>query len=166
MSKQAIYDINLETSVPPQRLLSAATDFSRRRPDLWPTITRKHYRVFSVGDHTAETEEGTTPVHHRYKYVWTDDGVVRATTVAATVMRTGSIWELRVRPREGGGSRVQIHVEMGFKGLARAIGPLVMRLNGGGAETYRKWFTQTLAVLEAEDSPPRAVGRSRTSERD
>jgi hypothetical protein len=146
---QAVYDIDIETSVSPERLLAAATDFSERRPDLWPTITRKRYHVFSIGDHTADVEEGTTPVHHRYRYEWTDDGVVRATTTHATVMNTGTIWELQVRPREGGGSKVHIHVEMGFKGVVRPVGRLAMRINGGGAETYRKWFMQTLAVLEA-----------------
>jgi hypothetical protein len=166
MGKQAVYDIDIETSVPAERLLAAATDFSARRPDLWPTITRKRYRVVSIGDHQAEAEEGTTPVRHRYAYVWNDEGVVRATTVDATVMNTGSIWELRVRPRDGGGSNVHIHVEMGFKGLAKPIGPLVMRLNGGGAETYRKWFMKTLSVLEAEVRAPRPVEGDFSSTRD
>jgi hypothetical protein len=166
MGEQAVYEIDIETTVEPERLLAAATDFSERRPDLWPTITRKRYRVFSIGDHTAETEEGTTPVHHRYKYVWSDDGVVRATTVDATVQSTGSIWELRVQAREGGGTNVHIYVEMGFKGMAKPIGPLLMRLNGGGAETYRKWFMKTLAVLEAEVRPPRRGGGDLTSPRD
>jgi hypothetical protein len=149
--KSRVYDISLESNVAADHLLAAATDFSERRPDFWPTITRRRYHVFSVGDHVAETEEGTSPVHHRYKYEWTDDGVVRATTVDASAMTTGSIWELRVRPGEGGGSKVHIHVEMGFKGLMRIAGPVMFRLNGGGAETYRKWFLKTLAVLEAED---------------
>jgi len=148
--KSAVYDVRLETNVAPERLLAAAIDFSERRPSLWPTITRRRYRVFSLGDHSAETEEGTSPVHHRYKYAWTDDGVVRATTVDASAMTAGSIWELRVRPGEGGGSKVDIHVEMRFKGLMRVAGPFMFRLNGGGAETYRKWFMKTLAVLEAE----------------
>lgn len=152
MGKQAIYEIDVETSVSPERLLAAATDFSERRPDLWPTITRSRYRVLSLGDHTAETEEGTAPVHHRYKYQWTDEGIVRATTVAATVMAGGSIWEMRVRPRGGGGSKVQIHVEMGFNGPFRVIGPVAMRLNGGVAETFRKWFMKTLSVLEREEA--------------
>lgn len=39
---------------------------------------------------------------------------------------------------------------MAFKGVFKAIGPLAIRLNGGGAETYRKSFMQTVAVLEAE----------------
>ena len=39
---------------------------------------------------------------------------------------------------------------MAFKGVFKAIGPLAFRLNGGGAETYRKWFMKTVAVLEAE----------------
>src|SRR5437667_4228143 len=148
------YDIDLEATSPPEQMLAAATDFSERRPDFWPTITRNRYRVFSVGDHTAETEEGTAPVRHRCRYGWTDDGVVRATTVDATVMATGTIWELRVRPRDGGGSNVHIHVEMAFNGVFKAIGPLAFRLNGGGAETYRKWFMKPVAVLEAEGPVP------------
>lgn len=150
MSQPHIYNLSFETSVPPERLFAAATDFSERRPDFWPNISREQYRVFSVGDHTAEVEEGTKPVHHRYKYEWTDDGFVRATTVHATVMNTGSIWEMRVRPRDGVGSRVDIHVEMGFKRLVAPVGMLVMALNGGVAETYRKWFVKTLVVLERE----------------
>jgi hypothetical protein len=65
-------------------------------------------------------------------------------------MTAGSTWELRVRPRDGAGSHVDIHVEMGFKRLVAPVGKLVMRLNGGGAETYRKWFMKTLVVLERE----------------
>jgi len=37
---------------------------------------RRTYRVFSLGVHTAEAEEGSPGVHHRYKYDWTDGGVV------------------------------------------------------------------------------------------
>ena len=39
---------------------------------------------------------------------------------------------------------------MAFKGVFKAIGPLAFRLNGGGAETCRKWFMKSVAVLEAE----------------
>lgn len=146
----AIYDVDVHTAVLPQRLLAAATDFTDHRPDLWPNINRKQFRVYSLGDHTADVEEGTAPVHHRYRYQWSDDGVVRATTIDATAMTTGSIWELRIRPSPSGGSDIRIHVEMGFKGPIGMIGRLVMGLTGGGAETYRKWFMKTVAVLEAE----------------
>jgi hypothetical protein len=57
---------------------------------------------------------------------------------------------MRVRPGEGGGSIVDIHVEMGFKGAARLLGRVVMRFYGGGVATYRKWFMRTLDVLERE----------------
>ena len=149
MGKQTVYDVDITTSVPPERLLAAATDFSERRPVLWPNINRKLYRVFSIGDHTADVEEGTAPVHHRYRYEWTDDGTVRATTIDSSVMTTGSIWELQLRPRPGSGSTVHIHVEMGFKGPMGALGKLMMLFNGGGAATYRRWFMKTLAVLES-----------------
>src|SRR5439155_1048338 len=84
--------------------------------------------------------EGTAPVHHRYRYEWTDDGTVRATTIEASAMTTGSIWELQLRPRPGSGSTVHIHVEMGFKGPMGALGKLMMLFNGGGAATYRTWW--------------------------
>jgi len=48
MGKHVVYDFTVDTPVSPERMLAAATDFSERRPDLWPLITRKHYRVFSV----------------------------------------------------------------------------------------------------------------------
>jgi len=150
MAGPAIYDFTIETTVPPRRLLTAATDFSERRPDLWPNITRERYHVFSVGDHTADVEEGSFPVRHRYRYEWTDDGIVRAITTEASVMTTGSVWEMRVRPREDGGSLVHVHVEMSFKGAVRPLGRLVMRLNGGAAATYRKWLMKTINVLEQE----------------
>lgn len=150
MEKPGVYDFTIETTVSPERLLAAATDFSDRRPDLWPGISRRSYRVFSLGDHTADVEEGTSPVHHSYHYEWTDDGTVRAITTEATVMTTGSVWEMRVRPREGGGSIVHIHVEMEFKGAAGLLGRLMMRFYGGGAATYRMWFMRTLDVLERE----------------
>jgi hypothetical protein len=40
MDKPAVYDFRIETTVSPERLLAAATDFSERRPDLWPGISR------------------------------------------------------------------------------------------------------------------------------
>jgi hypothetical protein len=83
MGKHSVYDVSIETNVSPERLLAAATAFTDRRPDLWPNIDRKQYRVFSVGDHTAE-------------------------------------WKR-------------------------------MRLSGGGAETYRRWFMKTIAVVEMEN---------------
>jgi len=145
---RAIYDLSFESSAPPERLLAAATDFSKRRPDFWPGITRRQYRVYSLGHHTAEVEEGTAPVHHRYRYDWTDDGLVRATTIDATAVRTGSVWEMRVGPRPGGGSKVHLHLEVAYKGPVGALVGLAMRLTRGGA--YRGSFSKTLAILEAD----------------
>ena len=101
-------------------------------------------------------EEGKFPVHHRYKYEWTDDGIVRATTIKATAMATGSVWEMRVRPRDGGGSDVHVHMAVGLKGPVGTMGKLVIRFSGGGAETFRKFFMKTLAVLEAESGHEQA----------
>lgn len=46
MRKPAVYDLVVETKISPDRLVTAATDFSERRPDVWPGITQSS-TVFS-----------------------------------------------------------------------------------------------------------------------
>jgi hypothetical protein len=55
---------------------------------------------------------------------------------------------MRVRPRDDGGSHVDIHVEMEFKGSVGAMARLMTRLSGGGVAIFRKWFMQTVRILE------------------
>lgn len=148
MSKHRVFDYTVETSVSPQRMVEAATDFSERRPALWPLITRKTYRVYSTGDREAEVDEGTRPTHHRVKYTWTDD-TVRGETIDASGVTAGSLWEMKVRPRDGGGSFVDLHMEMTFKGLMGFMGQMRTSM-GGGARVFQNWFMRTIRILEAE----------------
>jgi hypothetical protein len=76
----------LESSAPPERVLAAATDFSDRRPELWPNSSR-----------------------------WSTPGTVRATVLESNVFTSGT-WELRAEPRPGGGSRVSVVNDRQTKG--------------------------------------------------
>lgn len=48
----------VETSLAPERVLAAATDFSERRPEIWSAIDPARYEVHTVGEDTAEVTEG------------------------------------------------------------------------------------------------------------
>ena len=64
---------------PPEVFLRALTDFSPRRPELWPNLSPKLYQVHSVGENEAEVTEGSSAfggVWERTRYDWSEPGVV------------------------------------------------------------------------------------------
>src|SRR5947209_16104664 len=101
----------LETSVPAARALGAATDFSERRPDLWPNISRRFYTVHDAGETSANVTEGSDimgGIWARERYNWSTPGTVKATVQESNVFHPGGTWEIRVQPVESGGSRIEV----------------------------------------------------------
>jgi hypothetical protein len=45
LAQVARVEFTVESDLPPERVLAAATDFSERRPDLWPNLSRRFYKV-------------------------------------------------------------------------------------------------------------------------
>ncbi len=48
-----------EGTISPERFIAALTDFTDRRPALWPNLDTKFYRLHERGDTWAEVTEGT-----------------------------------------------------------------------------------------------------------
>ncbi|MGH2766535.1 MAG: hypothetical protein ACRDKA_11590, partial [Actinomycetota bacterium] len=53
-------EFEVQTDLAPDRIVDALTDFSERRPDLWPGLNRSQFEVYEVGETWAEVREGTT----------------------------------------------------------------------------------------------------------
>jgi hypothetical protein len=51
-------EIDIESSASSERVIAGLTDFTERRPELWPGLSRKKYRVFEGGDTWADVQEG------------------------------------------------------------------------------------------------------------
>ncbi|MGH2724144.1 MAG: SRPBCC family protein [Actinomycetota bacterium] len=142
----------MDTPVPSERILAAATDFSERRPERWADIDPNVYRVHGAGDTWAEVTEGERTlggIWARERYDWSTPGVVRAEVQDSNVFGTGSSWELRAAPREVGGSTVHWtthRVDKGFKGRF-----LVLMMRLAGRQELRKRLRRTLDALEAPD---------------
>jgi len=98
--------VDVDADVPAEQMLAAATDFSERRPDLWPNISREFWQLHDRGSNWAEATEGSPAVWARERYEWSDNRVV-GTTQDSNVWQPGGTWTLTVEPRNGRPTNVQ-----------------------------------------------------------
>jgi hypothetical protein len=140
---------DVETPLPPERVLAAVTDFSERRPEIWSGIDPKQYRVHALGEGFAEVTEGGREfggIWARERYDWSSPDRVIARVLDSNVFRPGSRWELRVQPTPAGGSRVEwtsLRQPNSLKGRL-----VVLALRIAGRRHLRGYLRQTLSRLE------------------
>jgi hypothetical protein len=138
----------LETDVPAERVMAAITDFSDRRPELWPGISRRLWKLHAQGHHWAECTEGTDMpgggVWARERYEWSEDRVV-ATVQESNVFRSGT-WEMSVEPLPDGGCRVHVVNDRRPKGKGRLVALPMMLF---GRRILAAHFQKTLDILRS-----------------
>jgi hypothetical protein len=103
-------EFDMETPLPPEKIVSMLTDFSERRPDVWSSLWRGAYQVYSVGEATAEVREGNKApkIWARERYDWSNPGVVRWEVLESNFCKPGSYVEVQIEPRAGGGSKLHV----------------------------------------------------------
>ncbi len=139
-------EYTIESEVAPDRVMAAATDFTDRRPDLWPNISRRFWKVHGIGDGWCECTEGSDNlggVWVRARYEWTDNRVA-ATVQDSNIFDSGT-WELTVEPA-GDGSRIHAKNEFRTKGKGVVIAPV---LAFGGKRFFSGRLRQTLDILRS-----------------
>jgi hypothetical protein len=137
------------------RFIAALTDFSERRPELWPGLDAKFFRVHERGDTWAEVTEGTDifgGVWAHERYDWSEPGVVRLRLVEAVDFKPGTETVYRVTDRPDGGC----HVAVDFHRIAasprgRLVGFLVQLL---GARRFASELRVAIDRLDRLDRPP------------
>jgi hypothetical protein len=135
-------------TIAPERFIAALTDFSDRRPELWPNLSAGLFRVHEQGDTWAEVTEGTAVlggVWAREHYDWSSPGLVRLRLVESPSFVPGTFIDYRVMPRVAGGC----HVAVDFQRIARSpkgrlVGALVQL---GGKRQFTAQLRETLARL-------------------
>jgi hypothetical protein len=93
------------------RFIAALTDFSERRPELWPNLDAKYYVLHELGDTWADVTEGTDVlggVWAREHYDWSEPGRVRLRLVDAIDFRSGTVIDYQVTDQPGGGCHVAV----------------------------------------------------------
>jgi len=135
-----------ETTVSPEVVIGALTDFSDGRLALWPNIDRKYYKVHRVAGQSAQVTEGSRGVWERSHYDWSRPGIVRIEVTDSNAFRPGSYWVYSVQPLPGGGS----HVHLEFQRRPRnAKGFLLSALLSlAGRKIFGDFLGETLHRLE------------------
>ena len=137
----------VESPVAPEEVLSALTDFSERRLQLWPAIDPKAYQVHEVSDSSARVTEGSAVIGGIWAtelYEWDGSGTVRATIQESNLWHPGGTWELTAVARDGGGSTLTVTRDRRAKNTRGRVLELMMRL--GGARVVAKELVKAPAV--------------------
>jgi len=115
------------TPLPPDKVLGVLTDFSDRRPVIWPNIDQGHFRVHDQGPNWADVTEGNVLAWERNRYEWNAAaGEVIVTAVESDSWAPGSQWRYRLQPSAAGGTQVDVTAVRTGRGLrGRLLGSLL-----------------------------------------
>jgi hypothetical protein len=150
--------VRAETSASPEQVLAlAGTDFSPHRAKIWPNVTEKRLEVHEQGDtYVVVTERGTgiaSFAWERSRYEWPEPGAVRQSVLDSNVLEPGSSWELRVAPRGGGGSTIEMTLMRTFR--RSAAGRVAASLNHLSGRRGWGWYLRsTLKATERASARP------------
>jgi hypothetical protein len=103
----AVVRVVRSSSLPPDRVLAAARDFTARRSEVFPAVQTERLVVHSQGETTADATEGTRfgPFVNweRCDYDWSRPDVVVADVTDSNIYEpANSRWEITAEPAEGG----------------------------------------------------------------
>jgi hypothetical protein len=146
-------DTRVETSLPPEEVRHALLDFSERRPEIWPGITPSLYETYSVGEKSADVKEGTKlpllgSFWAREHYDWSDPNTIRWTVQESNFCAPGSFVSATLGPREGGGTRVDIHWERTTTSLiGKLVGRMIVKSKG---KPIAQSFEKAMRKLEQQ----------------
>jgi hypothetical protein len=152
-----------DTSVPPDRVLFAARDFSDRRAEIFPAVSVPKLEVHGKGETSADVTEGTRAGigdnWERCDYDWSHPGSVIATVTDSNVYAIpGSSWEIRATAKEGG-SQVEMTWAREFRSGPRGrIFGTAFRLFGN--RIFDKYGREILENLEKAEAAATAADGS------
>jgi hypothetical protein len=138
-----------DTTIGPDSVLLAAVNFTGSRPEYWPNLSRKFYRVHELRETSAEVTEGSDVmggIWARERYDWSKPGVVRATVQDSNVFQSGGVWELRALPKNGGGTRIEVLNHRQAKGLKGHLMGAMIQLSA--RKGFEKQLHELVATLE------------------
>jgi hypothetical protein len=139
------FSVEFDTPVAPERIVSAMTDFSDRRPDLWPMLAPSLYAVHSVGQNTADVTEGSTrpfEVWAREAYTWSHPNMVRWEVTESNFSLPGHGHTLTVEQTDTG-SHVRLDYDRGVYGAKGIAAGVMMKLFG--RRIVRSYLQKTMA---------------------
>jgi hypothetical protein len=120
------------TTLSRERVLAALTDFSPRRPQLWPNLDERFYELHDQGEGWAEVTEGSKfagGIWERCRYDWHSPGRVRIEVLASNAFMSGGSWTYSVHAADGK-TKVELEVVRRGRTLKGRMLAGILRLSG------------------------------------
>ncbi len=149
-------ELDIDTPLSPERVIGGLTDFSERRPEIWPGLHPSLYEVHSLRDTWAEVKEGSQApgmtVWAIEDYDWSVPGTVTWTIKESNLFAQGGSVSAKVDPGPGGGSRIHVTWNRTGVGLKGRLLVGIIRLSGGKpvAASIKQGLDR---ILESERRP-------------
>ncbi|GCE10075.1 hypothetical protein [Dictyobacter aurantiacus] len=143
--------IAVRTTVSPERVVQALTDFNPQRTKLLSNIDPRFYQLHSVGTTSADVTEGSNflgGIWERSTYDWSQPGEIHITLQSSNAFVPGGYWHYHVARTEDGESLVELTVDRRGKNLKGYV--LTTLLSFLGRKLFSQSLAQTLKSLEAE----------------
>lgn len=124
----------LQSTLTPDAVLRALTDFGPRRAEVWPNVDSAHFTVHGQGPDWAEVTEGSAVaggVWERERYTWdTATRMVAIETLDSNTWGPGSRWDYRLTPGSAGGTTITVTVVRNGKGWKGRLLGIALALTG------------------------------------
>jgi hypothetical protein len=126
----------LQTTLAPDAVLAALTDFGPSRSKVWPNVDSSHFQVHGQGPGWAEVTEGSSVaggVWERERYSW--DAATRTVAIETLDSNTwgpGSRWDYRLTPSTTGGTTIEVTVVRNGKDWKGRLLGIALSLAGAG----------------------------------
>ena len=146
-------EFDIASSAPPEKVIAALTDFTDRRPEIWPGISRSWYEVYSVEATSADVREGSgSPkgsIWAKEHYDWSMPGLVTWTVRESGFCAPGSFVSAKVDRAGDGGSKIHITWEREPTTTAGRVAAFLIKVTRGGPVASS--FKKGLRRLEQEE---------------
>jgi hypothetical protein len=141
---QFFFDVPLNA----RTVVDALTDFTERRPDIWPDLDPDIYEVIELHDTSAVVREGqrSPRLWALEEYDWSTPGTVTWTARDSNFCAPGSFMSAGVEARDDGGSRVHITWNRTGVSLKGKLIVALVRLSRG--RPLAKSLAAALSALE------------------
>jgi hypothetical protein len=148
-------EVDIETTLPPERVREALLDFTERRPDIWPGLERSLFEVYEVGETTADIKEGSklpgSTIWAREHYDWSDPDTIRWTVVESNFCTPGSRVYATLHATDGGGTRIHLDWDRTATTWGGRIMVLLIKATNG--KPLAMSVEKALRKMEAEPPP-------------
>lgn len=142
----------VDAPVPADRVIAALTDFTDRRPEIWPDLDPDAYRVERLGETSALVREGQRKpkLWALEEYDWSTPGTVTWTARESNFCAPGSFMSARVEPASGGS---RMHVTWSRRGAGPKGRMIVGLLRVTRGRPLAANLSRALAGLAQEGVP-------------